>query len=88
MIVSWVFSRDDQQTTIQIVGVAGRYTVSVRQPDRPEEHTTVLSATEAMLRQAILEHELIANGWQLLEFRRAIDDTVSPPGRVGSWSRP
>jgi hypothetical protein len=85
MTVCWVFSRDDQQTTIQIVCVAGRYTVSVRQPDRPEEYTTVSDAADAMLRQAVLEHELIANGWQLLEFRRAIDGTVCPPGRV---SRP
>jgi hypothetical protein len=77
-----VFSRHDQQMTIQIGSLAGRYTVSVRQPDRPEEHTHGVQAADVMLRQTILEHELIANVGSL-EFRRAIDDPV-PPDSVDS----
>jgi hypothetical protein len=70
MTVCWVFSRDDQQTTIEIVSADQRYTLSVHQPNTPEQHTRVATLMEAMLRQALLEHELMTSGWHLAEFRR------------------
>ena len=70
MTVCWVFSRDDQQTTLEIVSADQHYTISVHQPNSPEQHTTVATLMEAMLREALLEQDLIARGWHLADFRR------------------
>jgi hypothetical protein len=70
MTVCWVFSRDDQQTTLKIVSADQRYTISVHQPNSPEQHTTVANLRDAILREALLEHDLIASGWHLADFRR------------------
>jgi len=70
MTVRWVFSRDDQQTSIEVLSLPDGCALSIRHPHGDPEHTTVPTVMEAVLLEAILERGLTTTGWQLRAFQR------------------
>jgi hypothetical protein len=70
MTVRWVFSRGDRQTTLEIVCLPDTCSFSIHRTDRAAERIAFPTIMEAMLRQAILERELMVNGWELCDFQR------------------
>jgi hypothetical protein len=70
MTVRWVFSRENQQTSIEVVSRSNTCSFCIHRADGAAEHIAVPTIMEAMLREAILERELTVNGWELLDFQR------------------